>query len=102
MSNESGLNPYIDSGTGAVDGPPPSVTVESPPEHLSEPTGAFPNPPASVTFYADETYRPAEAPEAKAVEEGEVDTKVVTEAENKAVAAPEIKDPPRRGKRGTR
>lgn len=99
-TNNSGLSPYIDTGTGAYAGPPPevtygvehdpeptgahpgpaeSVTVESPPEHLSEPAGAHDGPPASVTY----TQHPAqdaepEATQAKAITADEVEDKSIT------------------------
>lgn len=106
MSNESGLSPYAagsftDTGTGAVDGPPASVTVESPPEHLSEPTGAFPNPPPSVTTYAWPGVDPATEPSAPTKEDAVTPTapepkpeaKAITEADNKAVTAADVKAP---------
>lgn len=73
-TNTSGLNPYIDAGTGAHPGPPASVTVESPPDHLSGPTGASPNPPESVTYYADDDERPVKA---KAITAAEVEDKAI-------------------------
>jgi len=98
-TNNSGLSPYTDSGTGAypgppaevtygtehdpeptglVDGPPVSVTVQSAPEHLSEPTGIQPGPPASVTYGQPLGESPEGAVEAKAVKAGEVEDKAVT------------------------
>jgi len=104
-TNESGLNPgavggaYTDTGTGAypgpptevvygtehdpnptglVEGPPASVTVESPPEHLSKPTGASPGPPASVTTRQHPAKKPAEVgPETKQITAGEVEDKSI-------------------------
>ena len=104
MSNTSGLSPWgspiIDTGTGAYegppetvtygaehdpkptglgDGPPESVTVESPPEHLSEPTNAHPGPPESVSAYGWPATAPKPARQrAKAVSAAEVEDKAIT------------------------
>lgn len=101
-TNQSGLSPYIDTGTGAyegppaevtygaehdpeptglVDGPQKEVTVESPPDHLAGPTGADPGPPPSVEY----SQHPAPAPKAaKAVKSDEVEDKAVRSSSTKS------------------
>ncbi len=106
-TNQSGLSPYTDTGTGAyagppsevtysqehdteptgaVEGPPKEVTVESPPEHLSKPTGAADGPPASVTYSQDQSKAMADTKQVSA-----------SEVEDKAVSRPERE--PAKGRR---
>ena len=92
MPNSSGVSPYdaganpvpyTDTGTGAYDGPPTEVTIESL-EHEEGPTGAVPGPPKSVTTRSFPAKDDDEAePKAKAVKPADVEDKAVRSSSRK-------------------
>lgn len=108
MADVTVEGPYTDTGTGAVEGPPPEVTVtmdhdnlestgavDGPPaevtmtslsgDEATESTNAVPGPPAEVTSYEWPAQAPAEKTSKKAIsgDDPDVENKAVRSASTK-------------------